>query len=150
LSHHHHHHDHPHEHHHDHHNHTHGFAHTHSGTTHSHLPPSAIRWRDLLALGVSGGLIPCPSALLVLLGSVALDRIGFGLALVVAFSLGLATTLTGLGILFLYAGRLLERRVTPSGRLGLVLRFAPAVGSIALTLAGVAIIVRALGETTLH
>jgi len=102
-----------------------------------------------LALGVSGGLIPCPSALVVLLGAIALGRIGFGLALVIAFSLGLAATLTGLGILFLYAGRLLERRRLPGGRLAQAVRYAPAVGSIALTLAGLAIILRALGETGL-
>jgi ABC-type nickel/cobalt efflux system permease component RcnA len=88
--------------------------------------------------------------LVVLLGAVALGRIGFGLALVVAFSLGLAATLTGLGVLFLYAGKLLERRLQPEGRLRVALRFAPAVGSVALTLAGVAIILRALGETSLR
>lgn len=148
-------HDQAHDHHHDHahdHEHTHGsLAHSHGGHTHSHLPPAKITWRGLLALGVSGGLIPCPSALVVLLGAVALGRIGFGLALVVAFSLGLAATLTGLGLIFLYAGKLLERKMrTDNARLKFVLRYAPAVGSIALTLAGVAIIIRALGATTLR
>lgn len=150
----HHHHDHERDHEHHHHDHEHahedGHVHSHGGHTHSHLPPSDISWRGLLALGVSGGLIPCPSALLVLLGAVALGRVGFGLALVVAFSLGLAATLTGLGMLFLFAGRLLERRMLPQGRLRFVLRYAPAVGSVALTLAGVAIIIRALGETSLR
>jgi nickel/cobalt exporter len=161
---HHHHHDHSHDHSHDHphdheqaHNHHHHHSelvHTHGGHTHSHLPPGTdgtkITWRTLLALGVSGGLIPCPSALVVLLGSIALGRVGFGLALVVAFSLGLATTLTGLGLVFLYAGRVLERRIRPAGRTLTVLRYAPAFGSGALTLAGVAIIVRALEQTGLR
>ena len=90
-----------------------------TATAHSrHLPPARISWRGLLALGVSGGLIPCPSALVVLLGSIALGRVGFGLALVVAFSLGLAATLTGLGILFLYAGRFFERRLRPAAACG--------------------------------
>lgn len=155
----HHHHDHPHDHEHDHEHHHHddaghGFVHTHGGSTHSHLPPgtdgSKVSWRTLLALGVSGGLIPCPSALVVLLGSIALGRVGFGLALVVAFSLGLAATLTGLGLVFLYAGRFLERHVRPTGRMVTFLRYAPAVGSVALTLAGVAIIVRALEQTGLR
>jgi ABC-type nickel/cobalt efflux system permease component RcnA len=109
-----------------------------------------VSWRALLALGVSGGLIPCPSALVVLLGSIALGRVGFGLALVIAFSLGLAATLTGLGLVFLYAGRFLERRVRPTGRTLTLLRYAPAVGSVALTVAGVAIIVRALEQTGLR
>jgi ABC-type nickel/cobalt efflux system permease component RcnA len=153
-------HDHSHEHEHEHEHHHHHselearstiLVHTHGGSTHSHLPPGTegtkVTWRTLLALGVSGGLIPCPSALVVLLGSIALGRVGFGLALVVAFSLGLAATLTSLGLVFLYAGRFLERRVRPSGRTLTFLRYAPAFGSVALTLAGVAIIVRALEQT---
>ena len=149
---HHHDHDHSHDHEqtHDHdHDHGHSFTHTHGGSTHSHLPPSATSWRGMLALGVSGGLIPCPSALVVLLGAIALGRVGFGLALVVAFSFGLAATLTGLGIVFLYAGKLLERRLTPGGRLTFAVRYAPVAGSVVLTIAGIAIIVRALGSTNL-
>jgi hypothetical protein len=69
---------------------------------------------------------------------------------VIAFSLGLAATLTGLGLVFLYAGRFLERRVRPTGRMLKLLRYAPAVGSVALTVAGVAIIVRALEQTGLR
>jgi ABC-type nickel/cobalt efflux system permease component RcnA len=140
----HHHHDHSHD-----HDHGQGFTHTHGGSTHTHVPPSAVSWRGMLALGVSGGLIPCPSALVVLLGAVALGRVGFGLALVVAFSIGLAATLTGLGIVFLFAGRFLERRLTPGGRLTFALRYAPVAGSAVLTLAGIAIIIRALGSTNL-
>jgi ABC-type nickel/cobalt efflux system permease component RcnA len=146
----HHHHDHSHDHQHD------GMiTHTHGGSTHSHMPPTRrtgekVTWRALLALGVSGGLIPCPSALVVLLGSIALGRVGFGLALVVAFSLGLAFTLTGLGLIFLYAGRYLERKVKPSGRMLTMLQYGPAVGSVVLTLAGVAIIVRAIEQTGLR
>lgn len=145
-------HDHSHEHPHRERDHAHGaLVHSHDGHTHSHLPPAKITWRGLLALGVSGGLIPCPSALVVLLGAVALGRVGFGLALVVAFSLGLAATLTSLGLIFLYAGKALERRLrAENARLAFVLRYAPAVGSIALTLAGVAIILRALGATALR
>ena len=85
-----------------------GHMHSHGGgRPHSHLPPNdeAISWRNLLALGVSGGLLPCPSALVVLLSAVALHRVGYGLLLVVAFSIGLAATLTGIGLAFVYAGR---------------------------------------------
>jgi ABC-type nickel/cobalt efflux system permease component RcnA len=77
------------------------------------LPPgadgSSITWKSLLALGVSGGLLPCPSALVVLLSAISLQRTGYGLLLVMAFSAGLAATLTGVGLMFLYAGRLLKR-----------------------------------------
>jgi ABC-type nickel/cobalt efflux system permease component RcnA len=85
------------------------FAHVHShgGTTHSHLPPGAsgerVTLRSLVALGVSGGLVPCPSAMVLLLAAIALNKTAYGLLLVLAFSVGLAATLTAVGLAFLYA-----------------------------------------------
>ena len=101
-----------------------------------------ITWRSLLALGVSGGLIPCPSALVVLLGAIALNRIGFGLILVLAFSLGLAGALTAIGMLFIYAGRLFER-FPSQGRL---MRLLPALSALFVSVIGVAMVFKALGE----
>ena len=98
-----------------------------------------------MALGISGGLLPCPSALLALLGAVAVGRAGFGLLVVVAFSLGLAATLTGVGLLFLYAGRFLERR-SLAGRWSGLLQFAPPIAAVAVTASGVMIVARALLE----
>lgn len=68
-----------------------------------------VHARQLLALGVSGGIIPCPAALVVLLSAVALHRTGFGLFLIVAFSLGLAFVLIAMGVFAVYAGRLMAR-----------------------------------------
>jgi nickel/cobalt transporter (NicO) family protein len=148
----HHHDDHSHTHEHDHEHqymHTHGLVHSHDGHVHSHHPPGAngerLTWRGLLALGISGGLLPCPSALLALLGAVAVGRAGFGLMVVVAFSLGLAATLTGVGLLFLYAGRFLERR-SLTGRWSGMVQFAPAVAALAVTASGAMIAARALLE----
>lgn len=93
-----------------------------------------------LELGVSGGLLPCPSALVVLLAAISLGRVGFGLLLVVAFSLGLATTLTGVGLMFVYAGRLLKR---PAGA-GSLLRVLPVLSSLVIACAGAAICYEAL------
>jgi ABC-type nickel/cobalt efflux system permease component RcnA len=97
---------------HSHHGHTHDHGeleHTHDdGTTHTHLPPEKITWRTLLALGISGGLLPCPSALVLMLSAINLNRVGYGLVLTVAFSFGLAATLTGVGLLFLYGGKLFD------------------------------------------
>ena len=62
---------------------------------HDHAPPSTLSARGLVAMGASAGLIPCPSALVVLLGAVAQHQIALGLLLIVAFSAGLAATLTG-------------------------------------------------------
>ena len=141
-------HDHDHEHAHAH-AHAHGLVHSHGGHPHSHLPPGtmgeAVTWRNLLALGISGGILPCPSALLALLGAVAVGRAGFGLLVVIAFSLGLAATLTGVGLLFLYAGRFLERRAVASRWSGL-LQYAPAVAALAVMLSGVMIVTRVLLE----
>ena len=91
---------HPHDHAHD------GLAHTHGGSTHTHLPPENITWRNLLALGISGGLLPCPSALVLMLSAISLGRIGYGIILTVVFSFGLATTLTAVGLAFLYVGKM--------------------------------------------
>jgi nickel/cobalt transporter (NicO) family protein len=65
--------------------------------------------RGLLTLGVSGGLIPCPAALVLLLSAISLDRLGFGMILVIAFSTGLAIVLTAIGLLMIYARQVFER-----------------------------------------
>ncbi|HSK88829.1 MAG TPA: sulfite exporter TauE/SafE family protein [Anaerolineales bacterium] len=120
--------------------------HDHHHADHSHLPPGAdgspVTWRSLLALGVSGGLIPCPSALVVLLGAIALNRIGFGLILVLAFSLGLAGALTAIGMMFIYAGRLFTR--FPSQ--GKIIRLLPVLSALFVSAIGAGIVVKALRE----
>jgi ABC-type nickel/cobalt efflux system permease component RcnA len=135
----------------DRHVHYHGQLHSHNGHVHSHLPPGAdgspVTWRSLLALGVSGGLLPCPSALVVLLGALALHRTGLGLALVVAFSAGLAATLSAVGLLFVSARSMIERLPGRAvrGRM-LVLRVAPLLSAAVITLAGLALTGRALWQ----
>lgn len=91
------------------HTHEDGLMHTHDGVHyHSHLPPEEVTWRSLLALGISGGLLPCPSALVLMLSAINLGRVGYGLILTAAFSLGLAATLTTIGLIFLYAGKVFD------------------------------------------
>ena len=63
-----------------------------------------ITWKSLTALGVVGGLVPSVAALVILLAAISLHRIGFGLTLILAFSVGMATVLAGLGLLLVYAG----------------------------------------------
>lgn len=120
--------------------------HTHFGVSHSHTPDLAhgLGWRSLLALGVSGGLVPCPSALVLLLAAIALQRVGAGLILIVIFSLGLASVLTAIGLLFVYAGRWVQRR--SGAALGRVAAFLPVVSALFITLAGVLITVRAMSS----
>jgi ABC-type nickel/cobalt efflux system permease component RcnA len=87
-----------------------GLAHDHGdGRVHTHVPDE-IGVGGLIALGASGGLVPCPSALVLLLTSVSLGRVGFGLTLLVAFSAGLAVVLTGIGLAVLYAKHWLPDR----------------------------------------
>ena len=69
--------------------------------------PDEISWRGLVALGASGGLVPCESALVLLLSAIALGRVGLGLMLLVSFSLGLALVLMAIGVLVIYAKTLL-------------------------------------------
>ena len=121
-------------------------AHGHHGHGHSHLPPGTngqpIAWRSLLALGISGGLLPCPSALVVLLSAISLHQIAFGLLLIVAFSTGLAGVLTGIGLLLVYAGRLFSR--LPSQ--GWVIRLLPVGSALVVAGLGAMIVVEALTQ----
>jgi len=123
----------------------HSHAHSHGGHTHSHLPAdgSNVTWRGLMALGVSGGLVPCPAALVLLLGAISLDRLGFGMVLVLAFSAGLAVVLTGIGLLMIYSRKLFERFSFEAR----VPRLLPVVSASIITLAGVGIALGALHQT---
>jgi nickel/cobalt exporter len=97
-------HSHVHDHVHDHdHGHGHSHDHDHGPHGHSHVPEGEVTLGSLIALGASGGLVPCPSALVLLLSSIALGRVGLGLLLLVTFSAGLAVVLMAIGIAVLYA-----------------------------------------------
>jgi nickel/cobalt transporter (NicO) family protein len=121
-------------------------SHDHDHADHSHLPPGAdgeaVTWHNLLALGISGGLLPCPSALVVLLGAIALNRIGFGLVLVLAFSLGLAGALTVIGMMFIYAGRLFDRFPSQNR----IIAILPVLSALFVSLIGFMITLRGLKE----
>jgi ABC-type nickel/cobalt efflux system permease component RcnA len=112
-------------------------------THHDHLRPtrSGVSLRDLIALGISGGIVPCPAALVVLLSAVSVQRTGFGLFLIVAFSIGLASVLIAIGLLVVYARQLMA----PFKGDGLfVTRWLPLTSAAVVTLLGVAIVLRAL------
>ncbi len=112
------------------------------GHSHSHAPgPSPFSARGLAAVALSGGLLPSPSALVVLLGAVALHRVAFGLVLVAAFSVGLAGALTGIGVLVLKARDVAARRL--GTRAGMLIP----IGSAALIVGvGVFLSARALAS----
>ena len=141
------HHDHPH---HEQHHHGHSHDHPHHehaavAVTHAHVPPGTdgtpVTWNSLLALGISGGLLPCPSALVVFLSAVSLHRVGFGLLLVLAFSLGLAGTLTAIGLVVVYLGSLIKRPLPFKS----ALRALPVASALAIACIGAAICYGAIG-----
>lgn len=124
-----------------------GFHYHLGGVGHSHSPDTdKMSWHNLLALGVSGGLLPCPSALILLLSAIAFQRVALGLGLIFVFSLGLASVLTAIGLLMVYAGRLFSRLPgnLSQNRWG---RLLPAGSALFITLAGCAITGQALLQT---
>lgn len=96
----------------------------------------------LLALGVTGGAVPCPSALVVLLSAIALHRIVFGLALVVSFSIGLAAVLVGIGILVVRAQAFLAR-LSGADRAA---AWVPVASAVVVTALGLGIVARSAIE----
>ncbi len=120
----------------------HDHGHHHHDDDHHHLPKGDVRPGDLLAMGVSGGLVPCPEALGVMLIAIGLGRIGLGLALIVAFSLGLAAVLIAIGILLVRCkSRWLDRLSKPGSSWQ---RLLPLVSAVIVTLLGTAIALKGL------
>jgi nickel/cobalt transporter (NicO) family protein len=117
--------------------HRHGHEHAH---VHHHEHDHSKR--EILGIGVAAGILPCPSALVVLLSAIALHRIGFGLALILAFSAGLAATITAVGLLAVLARRAFKR-VSSDGGLA---RALPAVSALVILAVGIGITVNALPE----
>jgi ABC-type nickel/cobalt efflux system permease component RcnA len=114
------------------------------GRPHTHVPATAdgqkVSMGSLLVLGITGGILPCPSALVVLLVAIASHRVALGLLLIVAFSLGLASVLTGIGLLMVY-GRNLFGRINLSR--GLMARL-PMASALVVCALGVLIAVQAV------
>ncbi|SPE37884.1 High-affinity nickel-transporter (fragment) [Candidatus Sulfopaludibacter sp. SbA3] len=127
-----------------HHHHDGALVHDHGdGHVHSHVPEGDITLGSLIALGASGGLVPCPSALVLLLSSVALGRVALGLTLLVAFSMGLAVVLMGIGMMVLFAKHLLpDSRKTANN---MAFRYLPVASAGVIVCAGVLMTGVALG-----
>jgi len=136
--------------------HQHEDSHTHShdhvgGHRHTQKNPvaeinretSTISLKSLVALGVTGGIVPCQAALVVLLGALAFHRVAFGLFLIVAFSAGLAAVLIGFGLAMVYAGRFMSR----FGAGGpLTEHWLPLASSAVITIVGVALTLQSLAS----
>ena len=138
-------HSHSHEEHHHGHDHSHEAHHAHShgehGHGHSHEIPNKVTLGSLLTLGISGGIVPCPGALVILLLAVALHRIAFGLLLLVAFSVGLAAILIAIGILIVKARPLVDR-FSGDGRW---IQRLPIASAVVIIVVGLGIALHSLG-----
>jgi ABC-type nickel/cobalt efflux system permease component RcnA len=116
-----------------------------SGSGHAASAPTLGReplpLRQLFILGITGGLVPCPAALVVLLSAVALHRIAFGFFLILAFSFGLAAVLIAIGLLIVQAGRLVSGFNSESP---LIRQRLPQVSAILISIVGIGIAVQSL------
>ena len=125
--------------------HAHGHSHDH-GHGHSHVHGDQARREPasagagLLGVGISGGLLPCPSALVVLLAAISLHRVGVRTRLILAFSVGLAATITGIGLVAVSAKRVFNR----TSFQGPLVRVLPAVSALVILGFGVVMTVRAV------
>jgi nickel/cobalt transporter (NicO) family protein len=119
------------------HEHSHEHAHEHA---HGHHHHHELSWKGLLGMGTAAGLIPCPSALVVLLAAISQHEVALGLLLITAFSLGLAATLTGLGLVVVSARKWIPRRLA-AGRLAAVL---PAASALLIVGVGCVLTVKAV------
>jgi nickel/cobalt transporter (NicO) family protein len=130
------------------HTHAHGahdHDHAHGGKHHDHDIPETT-WKGLAGMGISAGIIPCPTALVVLLAAITQEEVALGLLLIVVFSLGLAATLTALGLAVVYAKRLASRlgsRVNFSSRIVAAL---PAASTVVILALGVVLTARAVPD----
>jgi nickel/cobalt transporter (NicO) family protein len=122
--------------------HRHGHDHDHHHHHHSHEYDGGLR--GLVATGISGGILPCPTALVVLLAAISLHRVGYGLLLIVAFSVGLAAAVTAIGLLAVTAKSFFARRSVEGRIVGAV----PAVSALLVLALGVAMTIRALPEVS--
>ena len=137
-------HDHGHDHGHGHgHDHRHGHGHDHG---HGHHPVDMPRRGTVVLMGFAGGLMPSPSAIVVLLGALALGHAWFGVLLVLAYGLGLAATLTGIGVFITGSGRWLAARMPGLRNRAhrIPARLVPAGSAAIVVLLGVTLAVRSL------
>jgi nickel/cobalt transporter (NicO) family protein len=126
-----------------HHHHDHHHDHDHDyDLDHHHGDRPSQGLRGLVAVGVSGGILPCPTALVVLLAAISLHRVGYGLLLIVAFSVGLASVITAIGLVAVTAKRAFARMRLD----GPLVRALPAVSALVVLGLGVAMTARAVPQ----
>jgi nickel/cobalt exporter len=122
-------------------------THAHGGMHHSHAPRERanLTWRSLFILGLAGGIIPSTNALIILLSTIATGRAVYGLVLVVAFGLGMAVVLGGVGLTLVLARDRIERLPARPG-LGRVLAYAPVAAGFVVFALGIYLTTQAVSS----
>ena len=125
-------------------------SHNHGGWSHEHVlpaPGAMVKRRELIAMGLAGGLVPSPSALVVLLGAIALGRVTFGIALVIAYGIGLALTLIAAGFLLVrfesgVRGITARMNTSTGKRMAHAMQLLPLISGFAIAGAGALLVLR--------
>jgi nickel/cobalt transporter (NicO) family protein len=126
------------------HEHMHSHAHDHGDESshdhsygehgHSHVVPgnAPLSFRNVMFIAMSGNIAPCPAALVVMLTALTLHQLGYGLVIIVAFGIGLAAVLTGLGLAVVRGAALIAR----SPKFDRALVFGPFISAAVISLIG--------------
>jgi len=112
--------------------------HHHTNQNHHHFNPNLSIWNNI-ALGISSGIVPCPKAIVILLLAISLQKIAFGILIILVFSLGIASILIILGIILVKASYLLEGRLE-----GKQLKLIPTIGAVLIMGLGIFMIIRVI------
>ena len=128
------------------HGHSHGQPHAHTDELSHKYSDIPISWKSLTALGLVGGLVPSASAIIIFLAAMSLNRIEFGLLLIMAFSAGMAAVLAGVGLLLVYARRALERFRFQNGLIRSSQRLIPMATTLVVLISGTVVATRALWQ----
>ena len=108
-----------------------------------------LTWQSLTALGIVGGLVPSASALIILLAAISLQRVSLGILLILAFSIGMAMVLTGVGLALVYAGRFISKIQFSNGRFALVSRLMPYTTALVILVSGLVVATRGVLQISL-
>jgi ABC-type nickel/cobalt efflux system permease component RcnA len=130
------------------HDHDHDHGHDHDRHDHAHAgeAQSPISRKTLMVMGAAGGMVPSPSALVVLLGAIALGRTWFGIALVLGYGIGMALTLVGAGLLMVRARATLDGRLRSRSGLARLAQVLPVLTASFVVIAGLGLAARAVQQ----
>ena len=110
-----------------------------------HSAVSTVSWKELFLLGLSGGMVPCLSATVVLLFAIYMKKTALGLLLIVSFSLGLAATLVTIGIVVV-KGKKLIKRFSKHSKANRIVNALPAFSACAIFVFGLIMVAGAVYE----